>query len=272
MAQFGALLPRLKQAGYTPISFGDEDGWVGDAWYLTLLNAQVGPTALQPALRDAATFSFATAPFAQAATTLQGWAKSGYFSKQFGGLDPQDAVEAFFDTGHTAMQLISSTEASQVLASWRDDDSKAKQVGVFAFPSARAGEPPVIVQDGYSGWAIPRAAHSAAAALDFIDFALSTPTAQTLLAQGLIPVRTVTSGSSKTAAPFQQDFLEALAHATPGVYVDAAPVPNFLATMEAQVQLLLAGKVTPKALTQSLQQTYASHGSKTQYTDTDGEF
>jgi raffinose/stachyose/melibiose transport system substrate-binding protein len=272
VAQFLALLPRLKGAGYTPIGFGNQDGWTGDAWYITLLNAQLGPTALQPALRLSPSFSFAAPPFLQAAATLQGWAKADYFSNRFGGLDPQDAVEAFFDQGTTAMQLISSTEASQVLASWSDDDSKAKDIGVFAFPSVRAGRPPVVVQDGYSGWAIPRASRHSATALDFIDFATSASTAKTLLAHGLIPAHRVDAGTAEAVAPFQRDYLTALAIASPGVFVDAAPIPNFLATMEAQIQLLLQGKETPAALAQSLQQAYASHGTKTQYTDTDGEF
>ena len=60
--------------------------------------------------------------------------------------------------------------------------------------------------------------------------------------------------------------------ATPGVYVDAAPIPNFLATMEAQIQQLLAGKESPASLTRTLQQTYATRGRNAAFTDTDGEF
>ncbi len=269
-AQFEALLPRLKKAGYTPIGFGNQDGWVGDAWYLTLVNARVNPSSLRPALQGASSFSFAGAPFRQAAATLRGWATAGYFSPSFGGLDPQESVDDFFEKGRTAMQLVSSTENSQVLAGAGSDESKAKTVGVFAFPSARAGQPPVLVQDGFSGWAIPRAARNQAAALTFIDDMLSARTAGTLLAQGLLSARRVDAGGA--AAPFQHDFLAALDSATPGVYLDAAPVPGFLATMEAQLQQLLAGKTTPAALTQALQGAYASHGRTAGGTDTDGEF
>src|SRR5262249_14028706 len=129
MAQFATLLPRLKKAGYIPIGFGNEDAWVGDAWYLTLLNAQVGPAALRPALRLGPSFRFTTAPFQQAATTLRQWATAGYFSPNFGGLDPQESIEDFFEDGRTAMQLVSSSEYSQILSETRDDDSKANNVG-----------------------------------------------------------------------------------------------------------------------------------------------
>jgi hypothetical protein len=75
-----------------------------------------------------------------------------------------------------------------------------------------------------------------------------------------------------TAAPFQRDFLTALTTATKGVYVDAVPIPDFLATMEAQLQQLLAGRETPQTLVNTLQSVYASHGRTAQFTDTDGEF
>jgi ABC-type glycerol-3-phosphate transport system substrate-binding protein len=77
--------------------------------------------------------------------------------------------------------------------------------------------------------------------------------------------------SALTAVLFQRAFLAALATATPGVYVDAAPIPNFLATMEAHLQLLLKGRETPHTLTQRLQDVYASRGRTATFTRTDGE-
>jgi hypothetical protein len=61
-------------------------------------------------------------------------------------------VEAFFE-GKTAMQLVSSTENSQILSLVR---TRTLNVGIFPFPSARAGQPPIMPQSGYEGWAIPR--------------------------------------------------------------------------------------------------------------------
>jgi ABC-type glycerol-3-phosphate transport system substrate-binding protein len=129
-----------------------------------------------------------------------------------------------------------------------------------------------MVQGGYSGWAIPTAAHNPAAALDFIDQATSADTTRILLAHGLLPAHRLDNRSMQPVAPFQRDYLSALAVATPGVYVDAAPIPNFLATMEAHLQLLLKGRETPHTLTQRLQDVYASRGRTATFTRTDGEF
>ena len=272
LAQFEALLPRFQRAGYTPIGFGNVDGWVGDDWWLTLVNAQVNPTTLQAALRPDPSFKFTGAPFRQAGATLQQWANRGYFTRDFGGSDPQDVIADFFARGRTAMQLISSTENSQILTAARDKSSRVHDVGVFAFPSARAGQPPVMAQSGYAGWAIPRAAHDVPDAVNFINYVASAQTAQLLLSHGMLPAHRIDARTARLAAPFQRDYITALNGATPGVYLDAAPIPNINATMEANIQLLLKDIETPDFLTRSLQEVYSSNGARASSTRTDGEF
>jgi len=266
LAELDSINSRVKHAGLTPIGLGNADGWVGDDWWLTMVNARTGPTPLAPALRPDPHFSFRGAPFRDAAVTLQRWATAGYFTPSFNGLDAQDSMDAFFD-GRTAMQLISSTQNGQILALSRE---KKLSVGVFAFPSTRAGHP-IMPQSGYAGWAIPRGSAHPALATAFIDQMLSPQTAALLLAHGLLPADTL-GRDARTAAAFQQDFLQALETATPGVYLDAAPIPNLNATMEATIQLLLTGHESPDQMLTQLQTTYASGGARTTSTRTDGEF
>jgi raffinose/stachyose/melibiose transport system substrate-binding protein len=268
LAALQAMLPRIKRAGLTPLGLGNADGWLGDDWWLTLVNASVPPSSLEPALHLSPAFSFDRPVYRQAAATLQDWARHGYFTHNFGGLDAQDGVEAFFE-GKTAMQLVSSTENSQILSLVR---ARKLDVGIFPFPSARVGQPPVMPQSGYEGWAIPRAAHNPSAALDFISYVTSAQTAALLLAHGMLPAHRLDVRTAPTSAPFQREYLGALNLATPGVYLDAAPIPNINATMEANIQLLLQGYETPAFLSRSLQQVYASRGAKATSTRTDGEF
>jgi raffinose/stachyose/melibiose transport system substrate-binding protein len=268
VAALEAMLPRIKRAGLTPLGLGNADGWLGDDWWLTLVNASVPPSSLEPALRLSPSFSFNKPIYRQTAATLQYWARRGYFTPHFGGLDAQDGVEAFFE-GKTAMQLVSSTENSQILSLVR---ARKLNVGIFPFPNARAGQPPVMLQSGYEGWAIPRAARNPAAALDFISYMTSAQTATLLLAHGMLPAHRLEAHAAHPATPFQQEYLGALNVATPGVYLDAAPIPNINATMEANIQLLLQGYETPDFLPRSLQQVYASRGAKATSTRTDGEF
>ncbi len=268
LGELGASLARVKRAGLTPLGFGNADGWVGDDWYLTLVNAGVAPSTLAGALRLSPKFSFTGVPYRVAAATLQDWAKRDYFTHGFGGLDAQDSVEAFFE-GHTAMQLVSSSENSQILTLVKES---GLDVGVFAFPSARAGAAPVMPQSGYAGWAIPAAARDPSTAVDFITAMVSAQTSTTLLGHGMLPARAVSVRSARAAAPFQRDYIAALDSATPGVYLDSAPIPNMNATMEANVQLLVQNVESPDFLVHSLQEVYASRGVRASSTRTDGEF
>jgi hypothetical protein len=88
----------------------------------------------------------------------------------------------------------------------------------------------------------------------------------------MLPAYRLDVRTAHTSAPFQREYLDALDLATPGVYLDAAPIPNINATMEANIQLLLQGYETPAFLPRSLQEVYASRGAKATSTRTDGEF
>jgi raffinose/stachyose/melibiose transport system substrate-binding protein len=268
LAAFVADAEHEQAAGIIPIGMGNADGWVGDDWYLTLVNAISGPAPLLPEFRLDPHFSFAGPAFTGAATTLQTWTDRNYFTPQFGGLDAQDGVNAFFED-KTAMQLISSTENGQIAAL----AARTRiPIGVFGFPSARAGKPPVMAQSGFAGWAIPKAGRQPALAEQFITQMLSAATAQALLKHGLLPARALRNADLRSAPAFQRAYLQALATADVGVYLDGAPIPNLNATMEANVQLLLQKVEAPSFLVRSLQTVYASHGEHASSTRTDGEF
>jgi raffinose/stachyose/melibiose transport system substrate-binding protein len=268
IAEFEAICAKVKAAGLVPIGFGNADGWVGDDWYLTLVNALTGPAALVPELHLDPHFSFEGAAFQTAASTLLMWNDKGFFTPQFGGLDAQDSVEAFFD-GHTAMQLVSSTQNGQISALAAESKTP---IGIFAYPSADRNRAPIAPQSGYAGWAVPRGSHHPALAEGFITSVLSDPAAETLGAHGLLPAHSLSSTQIAALPPFVRAYLAALRNAAPGIYLDGAPVPNLNATMEANVQLLLQHFEAPNFLPHSLQVVYDSHGVKASATRIDGEF
>jgi ABC-type glycerol-3-phosphate transport system substrate-binding protein len=250
---------------------GNADGWLGDDWYLTLVNALTGPASLAPSQRLSPTFSFRRPPFLQAARVLQRWAGHAYFTHDFGGLDAQEGVDLFFH-GRTLFQLVSSSEDSQIL---QDQQQTSLPIGVFAFPGATGGR--VMPLTGYEGWVVPSAARQPGEAITFINFLLSPSTARFFLRQGLVPAHNairdaLTLAPAVRNRPWQRDYLASLTAAQPGVYLDAAPVANLNATMEANVQLLLQGYEAPSFLGTSLQEVYASHGSHGSAGRIDGEF
>ena len=307
LGTFETALARAKAAGYTPIGLGNGDGWLGDDWYLTLVNALVPPASLTPVQRLSTGFSFRRPPFLEAARLLQQWANRGYFSHDFGGLDAQEGVDLFF-RGKTLFQLVSSSENPQIL---QDQEQTRLPVGLFAFPThypgtftypvgrprdavwghggdaaprsinrpGSAGR--VMPLSGYEGWVVPAQSPHSHEAIAFIDYLLSPSVARFLVRQGVLPAHNTTRDALlQTGYPlgvvrtrsWQRDYLQSLVGAQPGVYLDAAPVANLNATMEANVQLLLQGYEAPEFLVKSLQEVYASRGNRGSSGRIDGEF
>jgi raffinose/stachyose/melibiose transport system substrate-binding protein len=269
-------MARAKTAGYIPLGMGNADGWLGDEWYLTLVNALVSPASLKAEQRLDPHFSFQAPQYLQAARLLRTWAARGYFTPDFGGLDAQEGIDQFFH-GKTLFTLISSSQNSQILADGRET---GLSVGVFAFPQQNGGT--VMPQSGYLGWVVPKEARHKALAIDFIDSLMRPSTALLLERHGVLPAHTLQRRSgagvarSVSATGFragwQRQYLAALNTAQPGIYLDAAPIANLNATMEANVQLLLQGYEAPEFLVTSLQEVYASHGRKGSTARIDGEF
>jgi raffinose/stachyose/melibiose transport system substrate-binding protein len=271
LTQFETDLAKAKRAGYTPIGIGNADGWLGDDWYLTLVQALVPPGALTPEQRLQRGFSFRKPPFLQAARLLKSWADQGYLTPNFGGLDAQEGVDLFFH-GNTLFQMISSSENLQI---GQDEAQMRLPVGVFAFP--RKGGRTVMPQSGYLGWVVPAAGTHHAQAIGFIDSLLRPTLGEVIRRQGFLPA-TASAGRvpgptrRSTTQSWLNDYQQSLQAAEPGVYIDAAPIANLNATMEANVQLLLQGYEPPSFLLTALQESYATRGARGSTARIDGEF
>ena len=264
---FEADLARAKSAGYTALGMGNADGWLGDDWYLTLVNATVPSSTLAPEQQLSNSFSFQRPPFVAAASTLQRWSNRGYFTQDFGGVDAQEGIDLFF-RGRTLFQLISSSENSQIA---QDQRQTKLPIGVFSFPRARGGG--VMPLSGYLGWVVPAAAQHPTEAVSFIDTLLSPQTPSILERNGVLSAHAPHGSGTQARPGWQRQYQMALNTAQPGTYLDAAPIANLNATMEANVQLLLQGYEAPTFLVRSLQEIYASrgkHGGSTARID--GEF
>jgi raffinose/stachyose/melibiose transport system substrate-binding protein len=271
LAQFEADLARAKNAGYTPIGIGNGDGWLGDDWYLTLVQSLISPQSLMPEQRLQSNFTFRKPAFLAAARLLKGWAANGYLTPNFGGLDAQEGIDLFFHGG-TLFQMISSSENLQVA---QDEVQTKLPIGLFAFPRKNGGT--VMPQSGYLGWVIPAAGQHHRQAIDFIDSLLRPSVGEMIRRQGFLPA----SASADRAAGLTRlssrqtwlnDYLRSLRTAEPGIYIDAAPIANLNATMEANVQLLLQGYEPPSFLLTALEESYASRGAKGSTARIDGEF
>jgi raffinose/stachyose/melibiose transport system substrate-binding protein len=253
-AQFAHALTIAKRAHLTPLGMGNADAWLGDDWYLSLVNTYYAYQNLEKELRLDPGFKFNRPGFLAAGQTLLRWAKAGYFTRNFGGLDAQEGVDAFFK-GKTLFQLVSSSENAQVLA---DQRQTGIPIGIFAFPSRTAPFTGVMATMGYEGWVVPKQSKNKTDAIKFINFMLKPSTTRFLVKQGVLPSVPVSPSLASNA--WQRSYLRALQTSKRGVYIDAAPVPNLNSTMEANVTLLLQSIEGPSFLPSALTTVYSSHG------------
>ena len=246
-----------KRHGYIPLGLGDADGFLGDDWYQSLVNARLPYDDLERELRVDNGFSFQRPPFYSASQRMYAWRAD--FTPNAIGLDAQQGVDEFF-AGKTLFQLVSSSENPQITSLIQKEHLK---IGVFGFPGQSTKAKPVMAQSGYEGWIVPKDGHAKSAAVTFINWVISRPAENFLISKGVIPSTMVTASQTRSAPAFLRNYLNVLQTSRPGVFLDAAPILNLNATMEANVQFLLQEPMAaeqPSFLPLALQDIYSARG------------
>ena len=166
--EFQGDLQVAKEAGEVPIQFGNNDAFPG-IHELAVIQDQLAPVGdLTDFIfgREGDQVSFDTSENLDAATTLQDWAKAGYFTPGFGGGGYQDAVNNFAKGDGLFM----------ITGNWIVADLEAdnQNFGFFPMPPREAGDPPV--STGGAGFPLSIAATSehADAAAAYIDWRRGT--------------------------------------------------------------------------------------------------
>jgi ABC-type glycerol-3-phosphate transport system substrate-binding protein len=273
VSQLAADAAKAKKAGMIPFGLGNNDLWLGDDWYIVLADPYFSFNQQESVLHDGS-FNFDSAPFVQAGNQLAAWSRDGYFTPKQSTLYAQAGILSFFQ-GNTLFQLVSSSENAQIL---QDEKSTKMPMSVRAFPSPGAvddGPPPlqggVMPYSGYEGWVVPKSSAHKAADARWINFMLHHTATAYLLKHGVLPTTPVSVAMAPTV--FQRQFLTAMSSAQRSVYLDAAPVPNFDASMEGNTSALLDGKESGTQVASSVADSYSSYGKRSnRVMDIDGEY
>jgi raffinose/stachyose/melibiose transport system substrate-binding protein len=252
-AGFEQDLEVAKQAGEVPIQFGNTEAFPGIHEYVAIQNRMASVDYLTDfvfGLRGG-DLSFDTPENMQAATTLQEWAKAGYFTPGFGGGGYDNAV-ANFARGEGLFMITGNWIVESLGADSRD-------FGFFVMPPMQAGGSPV--STGGSGFplAISAGAEHPDAAAAYIDWMTSAHAADLLLPTGVIPL-SVGSTPSVPGGTVLADVVNA-ATAVSGAngmvpYLDWA-TPTFYDTTTAAIQELMALRITPQEFVASVQADYS---------------
>jgi raffinose/stachyose/melibiose transport system substrate-binding protein len=248
--EFETMLAAAKQKGQTPISFGNLDKFGGIHEFQTVQNQFASKDATRNFVFAKDGASFDTSENKEAATTLQDWAKKGYFTKDFNGTGYDPAWQQF-TKGKGPFTIAGTWITSDALTALGD------KLGFFLMPGKEAGAEPVSLGGESLPWGITAKSKNADVAAAYIDFITNAKAADVQVETDNLPA---TQATTEPSAQVQKEIFAAWKQLndTDGLtpYMDYA-TPTFYDDFSGAVQKLLAGKTSPDAFTKSVQEDYA---------------
>ena len=248
--EFESMLAAAKKKGQTPISFGNLDKFGGIHEFQTVQNQFASKDATRNFVFAKDNASFDTSENKEAATTLQDWAKKGYFTKDFNGTGYDPAWQQF-TKGKGPFTIAGTWITSDALTALGD------KLGFFLMPGKEAGAQPVSLGGESLPWGITSKSKNADVAAAYIDFLTNAKAADVQVETGNLPAMAATTQPS---TPVGKDIAAAWKQLsdTDGLtpYMDYA-TPTFYDDFSGAVQKLLAGRTSPDAFTKSVQEDYA---------------
>jgi raffinose/stachyose/melibiose transport system substrate-binding protein len=246
--EFEASLQEAKDAGETPIQFGNLEKWPGIHNFESVL----GQTADKQAIRDFVFAkdgaSFDNPEFVAGATKIKEWVDKGYFNKNFNGTDYDPAWQAF--AKGKSRYLIAGTWVTADLA-----DQMGEDVGFMLMPGKDPAAPVSLGGESLP-FTITSSAKNPDVAAAYIDFLTDANAAKVLNDTNNLPAMkdapAPTGGVSADVATSWQKL-----NAADGVipYLDYT-TPTFYDDISGAIQELLAGKQDPAAFTKGVQEKY----------------
>ena len=252
--EFEHDLATAKAAGVTPIQFGNTDGFPGIHEYATIQDQMAQTSYLTDLIlgRERNNLSFDTPENVQAATSLQDWARQGYFTSGFGGGGYDNSV-ANFAAGQGLFMITGNWIVGDLGADNTD-------YGFFPLPPMTAGGPEVSTGGAGFPLAITAGSQHPDAAAAYIDFMNSDHAAELLMKAGQIPLASGVAESSVEPGTVLADVVHtasAVSKANGIVPYEDWATPTFYDTLSAGVQELMAMRVTPQQFVSDAQKDYS---------------
>jgi raffinose/stachyose/melibiose transport system substrate-binding protein len=251
-ADLEAAMQTFKDAGVTPLVFGNLDPWPASHLFGEILGTMTTREYLDGLIYRQGNKSWETDEIKQAAAKLQEWKQNGYLLQGFEGISPDDAV-SLFAAGQGAMLMQGSWDAPNVAVQMNEN------AGFFLMPPQEAGGTVLHVGGVGIPYGITQNAEDPDLAAEFINFLVSERALELMVEQSALPGQTVPA-EMITPDTLAGDLYTAWNAANEadaiGHYLDWA-TPTFYDTLNAELQRRLGDQTTPEAFAQALQADYA---------------
>ena len=245
-----AILAAARDAGETPIQFGNSEPWAGIHEFGFVQNQFVDAETIRDLGFGRPGSSWTSDDNVTAAETIVSWVEAGYFTEGFNGIDYDTAWQNFAQGD--GVFFPGGTWLVADLTETMGDD-----VGFVLTPAGASGEN--LVTGGISiPWAIPANGQNHDAAAAYINFITSADAMATVAETGNLPV---VDSADQPAEGLQAEVFEAWAEAGERdllvPYLDYA-TETFYDTITAAIQDLLSGQADPQQFLETLEAEYTA--------------
>lgn len=247
--QLEADMAKAKAGGVQPIMAGNQTGQIVTSLQF-MLNDQLGSDAIDGWIYHKPGASIDTPKSVAAAQIISDWAKKGYFPSDTNGTDATTALGRFVK-GEGLFYLSGNWDAKSL------QTAMGSNVGFSLPPQDSAGKT-YAMSDPMTNFGIPAKSKNKDAAAAFLNFLLTPQARQIAVDNGFAPsgsgdVPSVTAGSLN--AGVQKAFASLIESDGQVQYLQNA-TSGITAVVNAQIQLLVAGKTSPADMMKALQSDY----------------
>jgi raffinose/stachyose/melibiose transport system substrate-binding protein len=251
-------LATIKEAGITPIVYGNLEGWPGIHLYSAVQHLFTTTDELDTLIFNRGG-SWKTEGNTEAAVIIQDWVSKGYLTEGFSGIGYDDSWSLFLQ-GQGAMMITGTWITGEFVGN--------PDIRFFLMPplAANAGTVPPHVAGTEVPFTISPKTPNADLAAEYINFMHSPRAAELWLKAGLIPTMKADESLlvpdtliTDTYNAWQKlDEANAMGH-----YIDWS-TPTFYNTVTSALQQLEGNKLTPQEFVDVLDKDYQDHLSKKQ--------
>jgi raffinose/stachyose/melibiose transport system substrate-binding protein len=243
----------VKDAGQTPLAFGNTDKWSAIHLFGEIQGTMTTREYLDGIIYRTGEQSFEDQSIIDAASKLQDWVSKGYLLEGFEGISSDDAA-AIFQSGGAGMLVQGSWQAGTVAS-----DLGEKAAGFFLIPPKEEGGTVLNVGGVGIPFGITTNADDPDLAAGLINTFVSNDAFDALIAAGLLPSGDIPEDAitpDTVSGDLYTAWNSALADDALGHYLDWA-APGFYDVLTSELQKLLGQQVTPEEFAKNLQDFYA---------------
>jgi raffinose/stachyose/melibiose transport system substrate-binding protein len=248
-----SILEKTKRAGYTPINFGNLDGWTGIHEWSAIQHVYTTREQIDHMMSGEKGNFWNIEENIKAAETLQKWVRNGYFTKDFSAIGYDDSASIFMQ-GNSLLFLTGNWMMGELL------ENSPFEVGFFLVPAQNQSRLKAIGGPGIP-FVVSKKSNNSEASIKFLDYLASEETARKWAENMMLPAQSIKSEDYLDAPMLFREILDAYSQADEangmGYFIDWV-TPTFYDTCSAAVQELMALNITPKVFVQRLQDDYDS--------------